>query len=204
MTDNTPILNKAQTVALAFQVAGPAATEAEVAAQVTRILNGIGEGSPIAYAFDSFEKRAENVEAVKTVLGTLLLFDVEESSQRGVLFLKSETAHERWNPKGKEHARTERIDGKGLGLEVLKAAQSLIGHKVALTVEVQVSDSGKNRVITRISDRGIDENYNADAEEYQPDLEKVKTDKLRYGGSLANLNTARAEAQARKAAQGQA
>lgn len=202
MTDTSPILNKAQTIALAFQVAGPGASEQEVADQVTRILNGISQGSPIAYAFESFEKRAEHVEAVKTVLGTLVLFDVEESSQRGVLFLKSESAHERWNPKGKEHARTERIDGKGPGLEVLREAGKLIGHKVALTVEVQLSDSGKNRVVTRISDRGVDENYNPSDEAYQPDLDKVTVSKLRYGGSLANLTAAREAAAARKAEQG--
>ncbi len=202
MTDTTPILNKAQTVALAFQVAGPDATEDAVAAQVTRILNGISEGSPIVYAFDQFEKRSENVEATKTILGTLLLLDVEESSQRGVLFLKSEQAHERWNPKGKEHARTERIDGKGLGREVLREAGKLIGHKVALTVEVQTSDKGKNRVVTRISDRGLDESYNESDEAFQPDLEKVNVSKLRYGGSLDTLKAMRAEAAARRASQG--
>lgn len=192
MTENTPILSKAQTIALAYQLAGAGAGDDAVAAEVTRILNGASIGSPILYAFDSFEKRAENVEDTKTVLGTLLLVDVEESSQRGVLFLKSDKAHERWNPLGKEHVRTERIDGKKVGLPILKEAGTLIGHKVALTVEVQVSDSGKNRVVVRISDRGVDENYNADAEDYQPDVSKLDTKKLRYGGSFANLLAARA------------
>jgi hypothetical protein len=194
MTENTPILNKAQTIALAFQIAGPGATDQAIADEVTRILNATGEGSPIIYAFDSFEKRSENVEATKTVLGTLLLVDVEESSQRGVFFLKSDKAHERWNPLGKEHVRTERIDGKELGRPLLKEAGRLIGHKVALTVEVQVSDSGKNRVVTRISDRGLDENYNENAEEYQPDVSKLDTKKLRYNGSFAKLKEARAAA----------
>lgn len=202
-TEKPGLLTKAQTISLAFQLAGPDAGEDAIAAQVTRILNTIGAGSPVVYAFDSFEKRADSVENTKTVLGTLLLVDVEESSQRGVLFLKSEQAHPKWNPNGKELARTERIDGKAIGRPLLQDAGKLIGHKVALTVEVQVSDSGKNRVAIRISDRGIDEAYNEAAEDYQPDVSKVDVKKLRYGGSLANLKHARAEAQAKAAAAAQ-
>lgn len=207
MTENTTekpgLLTKAQAISLAFQLAGPDAGEDAIAAQVKRILNATSVGSPVLYEFESFQKRADTVEDTKVILGTLLLVDVEESSQRGVLFLKSDKKHERWNKDGKEHARTERIDGKGVGLPILKDAGKLIGHKVALTVEVQVSDSGKNRVITRIADRGIDEAYNETAEDYQPSLEGVKTEKLRYGGSLAKLKNARAEAQAKAAAAAQ-
>jgi len=197
-TTETPgLLSKAQTISLAFQLAGPDADESAIAAQVSRILSATGAGSPVLYAFDSFEKRAGTVEATKTVLGTLLLVDVEESSQRGVLFLKSEQAHQKWNPNGKELARTERIDGKAVGRPLLQDAGKLIGHKVAVTVEVQVSDSGKNRVAIRIADRGVDENYDATAEDYQPDLSKVNVEKLRYGGSFKNLEAARAAAAAK-------
>lgn len=194
MTENTPILNKAETVALAYQLAGAGATEDAVAAEVTRILNGTSTGSPIIYAFDSFEKRAEGIADTKTILGTIIHVDVEESSQRGVIFLKSEQAHEKWNPTGKENVRTERIDGKELGRPVLKDAGALIGHKVALTVNVEETPGGKVRVTQRISDRGVDENYADGSEAYTPDLSKVKTEKLRYGGSYENLKAARAQA----------
>lgn len=193
---DTPILTQAQTIALAFQTAGPGADENAIAAEVTRILSAIGTGSPVLYAFDQHARRAENVEDTKTVLGTLLLVDVEESSQRGVLFLKSDKAHERWNPLGKEHVRTERIDGKKVGFPLLQEAGKLIGHKVAITVEVQLSDSGKNRVAVRISDRGIDPDYEAgkNTDTFAPDTSKVDTKKLRFGGSLAQLEAARAQA----------
>lgn len=194
---DTPILSKPQVIALAFQTAGPGADEKAIADEVTRILNATGTGSPVLYAFDQFEKRAGNVEDTKTVLGTLLMVDVEQTSQRGVLFIKSDQAHPKWNPLGKENARTERIDGKELGKPLLREAGKLIGHKVAITVEVQLSDSGKNRVAVRISDRGIDPEYeaNKNTEAYEPDLSKLDAKKLRYGGSLATLEAARAQQQ---------
>lgn len=200
MTENTPILSKAQTVALAYQLAGAGASEDAVAAEVTRILNGVSTGSPIVYAFDSFEKRAEGIADTKTILGTVIHVDVEESSQRGVIFLKSESAHEKWNPLGKENVRTERIDGKEIGLPLVREASKLIGHKVALTVNVEETPNGKVRVAQRVSDRGVDAEYSETAEAYTPDLSKVKADKLRYQGSFANLKAKRAEQAAARAA----
>lgn len=195
---DTPILTQAQTIALAFQTAGPGADENAIAAEVTRILSAIGTGSPVLYAFEQHAKRAENIEDIKTVLGTLTMVDVENTSQRGVLFVKSDHSHPKWNPEGKELARTERIDGKGLGKPLLQEAGKLIGHKVAITVEVQTSDSGKNRVAVRISDRGIDPEYEAgkNTDAYTPDTSKIDVKKLRYGGSLAALEAARAQAAA--------
>lgn len=193
---DTPILSQAQVIALAFQTAGPGADEKAIADEVTRILSATGTGSPVLYAFEQHAKRAENIEDIKTVLGTLTMVDVENTSQRGVLFVKSDHAHAKWNPEGKELARTERIDGKGLGKPLLQEAGKLIGHKVAITVEVQTSDSGKNRVAVRISDRGIDPEYEAgkNTDAYTPDTSKIDVKKLRYGGSLAALEAARAAA----------
>lgn len=189
MTDD--IMSKGQIVQTAFLTAGPDATEAEVAAQVTRILTGLSEGSPIVYAFTQATKRGENVDGVKTILGTIIHTDVETTSERGLIFLKSENSHPQHNPLGKENVRTERIDDeKSGGRELLNQALSLIGHKVAMTVEVQKTSTNKVRVVTRITDRGPDENYVKGSADATPDLSKVTVSKLKFGGDPANLPVA--------------
>lgn len=185
------IISQGQIVQTAFLLAGAGASEDQVAAEVTRILIGVGEGSPILYAFTQVAKREENVEGTKTILGTIIHADVEETSQRGVIFLKSETSHPQFNPLGKENVRTNRIDDdKSGGKALLNGAVGLIGHKVALTVQVEKTASNKVRVVTRISDRGVDENYVKGSADATPDLSKVTVSKLKFCGDPARLPVA--------------
>lgn len=163
---------RTQIVLAASIVAGKGADENAVAGEVLRIISRLSEGSPVMNAFDAIEKRDENTDKVKTFRAVILHVDKEITSNRGVLFLKTEPS--KWHPNGKEFLRTEITKNNPAGTEMAKLAQSLIGHQVVLSVAVENTGEVKVRVLRNIEDQGPAEGYDQANPEFQADLDSTE------------------------------
>lgn len=150
---------KLQIVLSAAQIAGPTATGADVAAQVGRLTALLADGSPALAAFDRAEKRAEATVDTKSFTGTVLFADLEETSQRPIVFLKTEPSD--YHPDGIEHFRLDRMDGPDAeGVKALaNLATALVGHKVLVTIGVEKANGKNVRLLRAIEDRGQDAEF---------------------------------------------
>lgn len=97
----------------------------------------------------------EGVSNAKVFTATVLGGKKEASSNRWVVSMKTKPST--FHPDGLEDARTERAENGGLAMA--NRVRGLVGHKVAIWIEVQTYDngSGKVRVIRHIQDLGVAE-----------------------------------------------
>ena len=101
---------KREIILAAITAAGPGADDGQVAAQITRILGLFEEGSAAVRAFERAEKRAELTTDVKGFVGELIYVDTEQSSNRPIVFLRTEVS--KYAPEGIEIVRMDRLDGQ--------------------------------------------------------------------------------------------
>lgn len=146
---------KRSIIVAAVTAAGPGADDGQVASQVTRIVNLFEEGSPAMNAFARAEERAEKTSKVKGFTGEVIYVDTEASSNRPVIFLRTEVSTQA--PEGIEVVRLDRLDSRDA--ELVKAlanqALALIGHKVGVTIAIEQMTNGNNaRILRAIEDRG--------------------------------------------------
>ena len=140
------------------------ATEAEVwqarvAEKARAIAVMTGPRSKVGHDIDVIGWASEEGnDKAKIVSGTVLSINLESSSTRGLVQMKTK-AHPQWAPNGVEEARTERTDtAEGL-MMAQRIRQELMGHRVLAFIEMQTVGDGtrKVRVIRHIEDLGIDE-----------------------------------------------
>jgi len=155
LTDNL----KAHIVLSAFGAAGPGATDGEVIAQVSRITAMLQDGSPALAVFDRAAQRSELTVDTKAFPGTVLFVDLEESSQRPIVFLKTEPSD--YHPDAIEHFRLDRVDSNDATRvkALAKEATGLVGHKVLVTIAVEKAGGKNVRILRAIEDRGIDSEH---------------------------------------------
>lgn len=138
-------------VLAAVGAAGPSSTpdwEVQVAMAAARITAMLSEGSMISRAI-------EQVDASVSFPATILGVEIEKSSKRAVLTLRTRPSDR--NPDGVEKARTERYDHP-LGREMARRARSLTGHRVVVSIERESTSDGqrKVRVVRHLEDLGVD------------------------------------------------
>jgi hypothetical protein len=95
----------------------------------------------------------ESVSNAKVFTAVLLEIKKEQSSTRGLVTLKTRVSEHA--PDGTEQARTERTDTRQ-GLAMARRCRALVGHRVAVWVDLQTMKGGSNkvRVIAHIEDLG--------------------------------------------------
>jgi hypothetical protein len=144
-------VDKNQIVIAAVGAAGPVGDDraawsdrvVEMAAQITAMSS---PNSDVMTTIDS-------VSNAKVFTATLLEIKKEQSSTRGLLTLKTRVSEH--SPDGTEQARTERTDTRQ-GIAMARRCRALVGHRVAVWVEVQTMKNSTNkvRVIAHIEDLG--------------------------------------------------
>lgn len=143
-------------VIAAATVAGPNANDADVKSHVSRIAGYLSEGSLPMGAFADLERRDASTVKVKGFPATIIGMDKELTSTRGVVLLR--TAPSKWHPNGQEFSRTERTDTEA-GRAMAQRLQSLVGHKVFLSVAVEGTGEANVRSVRSVDDKGIDPEY---------------------------------------------
>lgn len=157
MTEFTPEQKLSITTA-AVIAAGPGADDGQVGNQVTRILNMQSAG-PVSSAFERHAKRDENVRQTKSFTGIVLYADTETTSNRPIVFLKTEVSEHA--PEGIELVRLDRLDSADgqLVRDLAKSLVTLVGHKVLVNVAVEAAGGRNVRVLRAVEDRGSVEEY---------------------------------------------
>jgi hypothetical protein len=146
---------KREIILTAAIIAGPNATDGEVSGQVTRILGLLDQGSPVSQAFKRAEERAANTTDVKGFVGEIIFVDKEESSNRPIVFLRTQVSEQA--PEGIEFVRLDRLDSHNADQVKALANQALqlVGHKVGVTVAIEkMSGGNKVRILRGLEDRG--------------------------------------------------
>lgn len=138
-------------VLTAVGAAGPSSTpdwEVQVATAAARITAMFSGGSMVSRAI-------EQVDASTPFVATIVAVELERSSRRAVVTLRTKPGPHR--PDGLEHARTERYDHP-LGKAMARQARSLVGHHVVVWIEREATADGsrKVRVLRHLEDRGVD------------------------------------------------
>lgn len=114
-------------------------------------------------------KRLDRVASAKKFVATITSVEVEESSTRGVVGLKTKPSD--FNPDGVEHARTERTDSPD-GAAIVSKLQGMVGHRVLAYVAIDDIGKGpsarKMRVLVHVEDLGPDRFGDAPAPTVQP------------------------------------
>lgn len=164
----------------AVRLAGPGAADEAVVDELRRIVGYLDPDSAIRYEFERMEKRASATEKSKTFIATVLGVDKEVSSNRGVIYLR--TLPSKYHPDGKEFLRSDRLENQD-AREQMNKVRSLIGHKVRVTVAIEGTGEVKVRVLRGLVDEGVDGEYNANAPDFTPSYEGLKTDKLASHGA---------------------
>lgn len=141
-----------QIILAAFDAAGPGADDQAVSAQVERIADAMLPGSPMIRTIDEVEHywRETVVEVNKPFIATLLYVDMESTSQRPVLALRSEP--NRSNPEGKfELIKLGMARGRNRGrvIEQAKAYIQMIGHQVTVTRMNEKTNNGLKASVLR-------------------------------------------------------
>ncbi|MGP4994607.1 hypothetical protein [Glutamicibacter ardleyensis] len=136
----------------------PLTAEERVIEKVTQFNAMLNENSKVVKKLRALN--GQDGTELKHIAGVVLGVYREASSTRGIVVLKTEP-HERWNPRGIEIARTERMDSSGLGLKLSRQLRELVGHKVVLTVEVRMAKEYKVRVVSHYSVVGRDEYFSS-------------------------------------------
>lgn len=146
---------KAQIILAAVGAAGPGAGDDQIVQQVSRITGFLQEGSAALNAFERMAKRAENTTQVKGFQGDVLHVDLENSSNRPVVFLR--TAPSEHHPDGIEMVRMDRTDSADGGSvkALAKRATGLIGHRVGVSVAIEKANGKNVRILRSIEDRGV-------------------------------------------------
>ncbi|MGP5523476.1 hypothetical protein ACTXM3_09280 [Glutamicibacter arilaitensis] len=134
----------------------PLTSEERVIEKVTQFNSMLSEKSRVVKKLRALT--GQNGAEIKHISGVVLGVRKEASSQRGVIFLKTEP-HERWNPRGIEIARTERLDSDGLALKMARELRELVGHRIVATVEVRMVSDYKVRVLSHYTVTGRDQHY---------------------------------------------
>ena len=125
-----------QIILAAFTAAGAGADDPAVASQVERIADALMPGSVMSRPLDEVEHywRETVAEVNKPFIATLLYVDMETTSQRPILALRSEP--NRSNPEGKfELVKLGMARGRNRDriIEQAKSYIQMIGHQVTLT-----------------------------------------------------------------------
>lgn len=108
----------------------------------------------------SVAKTIQSVAASKVFTGVILSVKREESSTRGLVTIQGRPS--KFHEDGIETARTERTD-TATGLAMARRIRKLVGHRVALWVEVEQIKDGPStvRVIRHIEDLAVVSSSNA-------------------------------------------
>lgn len=104
---------------------------------------------------ESYTKIVQQIADSKVFTGIVLGIQKENSSTRGIVTLKTKVSN--FHPNGQETVRTERTDSSPATLALCKHIKdNLIGHKVAVWVEIETYNegAGKVRVLRHIKDLG--------------------------------------------------
>lgn len=176
---------KQQIILAAATVAGKDASPGDVTKQVERIAGFLNPNSEVRRAFVNLEKQAAATVKSSGFVATVIGFAKEETSNRGVvLFHSSVTEH---TPEAKEFLRTDFLDDGGPVSQMMnKVRTELIGHKVQVSFDLVKKTGGSGhtvRVLTSITDRGVDEQYDVTNPAYQP-VFYTDTDKARSTSKL--------------------
>jgi len=182
---------KAQIVLSAFGAAGPGATDDQVVQQVSRITAFLQDGSPALNAFDRAAQRAENTTQVKGFQGDVLFVDLEASSNRPIVFLRTQPSEH--HPDGIEVVRLDRTDsadGERVR-ELAKHATNLIGHRVGVTVAVEKANGKNVRILRALEDRGqVSDLAGYDVSNGHTLINWQETSKAKIAPKLVRLNKA--------------
>jgi hypothetical protein len=102
----------------------------------------------------SIAKIVAGVANSKVFTATVMEIKKESSSTRGLVTLK--TRPSKFHEDGIEQARTERTDSPD-GLAMARRLRGLVGHRVAIWVEVEEINDGANkvRVVRHVEDLGL-------------------------------------------------
>ncbi|MEK6311787.1 MAG: hypothetical protein V4755_13890, partial [Curtobacterium sp.] len=173
---------QAQIIIAAATVAGPNATDGEVKAHTHRIASYLSISSLPMAAFAELEKRDENAERKKPFPATVIGIDLETTSKRAVVFLRTRPSER--NPNGQEFVRTRRTDDEAGRLEAAQL-QSLIGHKIIAHVAIEKAGEVYVRMIRAWEDKGIDPEYNAADPSFQFDYSALDAKNAKLRSKLA-------------------
>lgn len=143
---------KNQVVIAAIGAAGPVGDDS--AEWNGRVLELAGQITAMCSPTSDVQKVIDSVNDSKVFTATLLSIKKEATSTRGLLTLGTRVSEH--SPDGTEQARTERTDTP-LGMAMARRCRALVGHKVAVWIEVQTMSKSTNkvRVITHIEDLGL-------------------------------------------------
>jgi len=148
---------KNQIAIAAVNVAGPVGDD--TGAWKDRVLEAAGTITAMLSPTSDVSRIIDSVAGAKVFTATVLAITKETSSTRGLVTLGTKVSEH--SPDGTETARTERTDSP-LGLAMARRIRGLIGHRVAVWVDVQTmaNSTNKVRVITHIEDLGELEDAN--------------------------------------------
>lgn len=147
---------RAQIILAASIIAGVDASEDDVRRHTERLAGYLEDGSAPMTVFNDIDVRDRNTSQIKQFPATIIGIDKETTSTRAVVLLR--TRPSQWHVNGQELVRTERTD-TAAGRAAAERAQSLIGHRVFLTVAVERGSSGNTRVLRSVQDHGVDPDY---------------------------------------------
>lgn len=141
-----------QIILAAFTAAGPGADDPTVSAQVERIADAMLPGSPLSRTIDEVEHywRETVLEVNMPFIATLLYVDMETTSQRPVLALRSEP--NKSNPEGKfELIKLGMARGRHRGriIEQAKSYIQMIGHQLTVTRMNEKTGNGLKASVLR-------------------------------------------------------
>ncbi|MGP5015099.1 hypothetical protein ACTXJX_14950 [Glutamicibacter ardleyensis] len=134
----------------------PLTIEEKVIEKITLFNSLLNENSPAVKHLRSLN--GQNGSEIKHISGVILGVFKEQSSSRGIVVFKTEP-HERWNKRGIEVARTERMNDSRLALKMAHQLRNHIGYKVVATIEVRKAGDFKVRVIHNFTVVGRDDYY---------------------------------------------
>ncbi|MFC4225413.1 hypothetical protein [Lysinibacter cavernae] len=140
----------------AIQMAGPEGTQSDIKGNVAKIANYLSPNSMLMSNFDQLEKQVNSVEKFKFISGTILYVDIETTSSRGVVILKTQPSQR--NPNGQEFVRTDISNENPEVQDLVLLAHNAVGHKVVIKVALEnmTNSDNKVRVMKDMEDRGED------------------------------------------------
>lgn len=160
---------KAQILLSAVTSAGPGATDDQVNAQISRLVDMLSDGSPQLRIFDHAAQKAENSTGIGHFVGTIVYVDLEgngvdgkQPTNRPIVFIR--TGVSKYYTDGIEHIRLDRIDSRDgeRAKQLTRQAESLIGHKVLVTKRGEKVGGESQRVLVALEDRGLDAEFPAE------------------------------------------
>ena len=146
---------RTQIVLAAITATGAKADDEELADWQARVTDMAARITAMSHERSTLSQTIESVSRSKVFTATVVGIDKEESSTRGIVHLRTKPSQH--HPDGVETARTERTDNP-VGLAMARRLKSLIGHRVAIWIEVEEINGGTNkvRVVRHVDDLGVD------------------------------------------------